>query len=100
MQLLISGIVTSITAILFLNSEDYRWNWMCIISGFSISLYTMIYSLYFYLFQSEFTTLFQSIYYFGYSAIIATIIGTMNASFGYLFTKQYISYLYYHSKND
>jgi transmembrane 9 superfamily member 3 len=75
--LVILVVVTScvgiVIAYLFLNSEDYRWQWMSFLSGASIGMYVLGYSVYFY-FQTSMSGFLQLVMFASYVTLFSVLL--------------------------
>jgi transmembrane 9 superfamily protein 3 len=97
-------IVVSLTTIIvvyfILNSENYHWQWTAFGSGSSISMYMLLYSLYYYCFKTEMTGFFQTIFYFGYMMLISLTIGVMCGTMAHFAASQFVLSIFRNVKLD
>lgn len=92
--------VTIVTTYFLLNAEDYRWQWTSFMTGASIAVYIYMYSFYYYFFKTKMYGLFQTSFYFGYMALLSSIIGIMCGTFGYLGSSYFVKIIYSTVKID
>lgn len=77
-----------------LNLEDWHWWWTSWLSGASISLYILFYSLYYYVSNTVITGSVSTIIYFGYVLLIASFISLIAGSISTLFCMYFLFYIY------
>jgi hypothetical protein len=92
--------VTVVVTYFKLNSEDYRWQWMAFGSGASTSVYVFMYSCYYFFFKTQMSGLFQTVFYIGYSLLLASGIGCLCASLSFTGANLFISRIYKDIKSD
>eukprot|EP01028_Stygiella_incarcerata_P012369 TRINITY_DN755_c0_g1_i1.p1 TRINITY_DN755_c0_g1~~TRINITY_DN755_c0_g1_i1.p1 ORF type:complete len:406 (-),score=60.30 TRINITY_DN755_c0_g1_i1:75-1292(-) len=101
--LVILVVVTSsvgiVIAYLFLNSEDYRWQWMSFWSGASIGIYVLAYSIYFY-FQTMMSGLLQLVMYASYVTLFSVLLSLACGTVGHFSASFLVRKMYGGSKND
>lgn len=102
--LIILCVVTACVAIVgayfLLNSEDHRWHWTCFLAGGSISVYVYLYAIYYYFNRTKMYGLFQTVYYFGYTAIVCSGLMLMCGAVGYVSVNLFIRRIYSTVKID
>ena len=57
--------------------QDHRWHWMSYLCGLAINAYVYLYSIYYFLAKTRMSGLFQTVYYFAYTALFAILIGLL-----------------------
>jgi transmembrane 9 superfamily protein 3 len=92
--------VTIVTTYFLLNAEDYRWQWTSFTTGASIALYIYMYSFYYYFFKTKMYGLFQTSFYFAYTAFISSLLGIMCGTFGYTGANYFVKIIYATVKID
>ena len=92
--------VTVVVTYFKLNSEDYRWHWMSYGSGASTGLYTFLYSCYYFIFKTQMTGMFQTIYFFAYSLLLASGIGCVCAAIAFTGANIFVNRIYKDIKSD
>jgi len=98
-------VVTSMTSIIsvyfLLNSgENYLWHWVSFFSGASTASYVFLYSVYYYYFKTSMYGLLQTSFYFGYTAIIATSLGTLCGTLGHFAAEKFVRKIFQNVKVD
>ncbi|CAL8071366.1 unnamed protein product [Calicophoron daubneyi] len=101
--LLLIAVTSSVTAVgtyFLLNSEDYRWQWTSFLSGASISVYAYQYSLYYFIFKTKMSGLFQTTFFFSYMALFCICLGITCGAIGYLAASRFVRKIYSTVKVD
>ena len=62
---------------LILPLQDYRWHWTSFLAAASTGIYVYLYSTYYFFFKTKMFGLFQTTFYFGYSAMFALVLAIM-----------------------
>jgi transmembrane 9 superfamily protein 3 len=68
--LIVTACVTIVSTYILLNSEDHRWHWMSFLTCGSTAVYVYLYSIYYFINRTKMYGLFQTVFYFGNTAII------------------------------
>jgi transmembrane 9 superfamily protein 3 len=97
-------VVVSLTTIIvvyfILNSENYHWQWTAFSSGGSISLYMLLYSLYYYYFKTQMSGFLQTAFYFGYMFLISLTMGVMCGTMGHSAASRFVYAIFRNVKLD
>lgn len=100
MLMFVTACVVIVCTYFLLNSEDYRWRWSAFLSGASVGYYMYLYSIYYFLFKSKMYGLFQTVFYFGYTAVFSVSLGIMCGTIGYLAANCFVKKIYATIKID
>jgi len=92
--IIVSMCVTIVSTYFLLNAEDYRWQWMSFLSSASTAGYVYVYSIYYFLVKTRMTGLFQTAFYFGYTAIGCVALGILCGTIGYLGASIFVRKIY------
>lgn len=101
--LLLMAVTSSVTAVgtyFLLNSEDYRWQWTSFLSGSSISLYAFLYSLYYFIFKTKMSGMFQTVFFFSYMTLFCISLGILCGAIGFLAANRFVRKIYSTVKVD
>jgi transmembrane 9 superfamily protein 3 len=82
------------------NLQDYRWQWTSFLSGASTAIYVYLYSTYYFFFKTKMFGVFQTTFYFSYSALMALALGMMCGTLGYAGSAQFVHRIYRNVKID
>jgi len=98
-------IVTSMTSVISvyfcLNSgENYLWHWVSFFSGASTALYVFLYGVYYFYFKTSMYGLLQTSFYFGYTTLIATGLGTLCGTLGHFAAERFVRMIFQNVKVD
>lgn len=96
----VTACVTVVCTYFLLNSEDYRWQWTSFMCGASVAYYMYLYSIYYFLFKTKMYGLFQTAFYFGYTAVFSSALGILCGTFGYLAADAFVRKIYSTVKID
>lgn len=92
--------VTIVGTYFLLNAENYHWQWTSFLSAASTSLYVGIYSIHYFFKKTKMTGLFQTSFYFGYTAMFCLGLGIMCGALGYLGSSVFVRRIYRNIKCD
>jgi transmembrane 9 superfamily protein 3 len=92
--IIVSMCVTIVSTYFLLNAEDYRWQWMSFLSSASTAGYVYVYSIYYFLVKTRMTGLFQTAFYFGYTAIGCIALAILCGTIGYLGASIFVRKIY------
>eukprot|EP01135_Chromosphaera_perkinsii_P004915 Nk52_evm20s304 gene=Nk52_evmTU20s304 len=92
--------VTIVCVYFLLNSEDYRWHWVSLLSAASTAVYVYIYSIYFFVFTSKMYGWFQTVFYFSYMGLMCFILGTLCGAVGFFGANLFVRKIYTNVKID
>jgi transmembrane 9 superfamily member 3 len=93
--------MTSIIVVYFcLNAENYLWHWTAFGSGASTAVYVFLYGIYYFLFKTQMHGLLQTVYYFGYMAMIALNLGILCGTIGHGAASRFVRAIFQNVKVD
>jgi transmembrane 9 superfamily member 3 len=93
--------MTSIIVVYFcLNAENYLWQWTAFGSGASTAVYVFLYGIYYFLFKTQMHGLLQTVYYFGYMAMIALNLGILCGTIGHGAASRFVRAIFQNVKVD
>jgi transmembrane 9 superfamily protein 3 len=101
---LILLIVTSCVAIVatyfLLNSENYHWQWTSFNAAASTAIYVFAYSVHYFHTKTHMDGFFQTMFYFGYTAMFCVALGIMCGAVGYTSAAMFVRRIYRNIKCD
>ena len=97
---IVTTCVTIVCTYFLLNAEDYRWQWTSFLSGASTAVYIYLYSTYYFFFKTKMFGVFQTTFYFSYSALMALGLGMMCGTLGYAGSSLFVHRIYRNVKID
>lgn len=100
MLLIVTSCVTIVCVYFLLNAEDYRWHWSAFLCGASVSYYIYLYAIYYFVFKTKMYGLFQTVFYFGYTAVFSSALGLMCGTLGYISAELFVRKIYSTVKID
>ncbi|ORX51331.1 hypothetical protein DM01DRAFT_1324505 [Hesseltinella vesiculosa] len=90
--LVVSACVAIVCTYFLLNAEDHRWHWLSFMSCASTSVYIYVYAAYYYYSKTKMNGVFQTSFYFGYTALsclgMFCLLGFVGHSSGSWFVKK------------
>jgi transmembrane 9 superfamily protein 3 len=92
--------VTIVCTYFLLNAEDYRWQWTSFLAAGSTSIYVYLYSIYYYLFKTKMSGMFQTSFYFSYMALMSLVLGIMCGTLGFAGSNIFVRKIYRNVKID
>ncbi|KAI8059892.1 hypothetical protein BC940DRAFT_247236 [Gongronella butleri] len=98
--LLVCSCIALVITYFLLNSEDHRWHWVSFWTCASTAGYVYVYAIYYYLMKTKMTGLFQTSFYFGYSALMCIGLGLMLGFIGYTSSTLFVRTIYRNVKVD
>lgn len=98
--LIVSACVAIVSTYFLLNSEDHRWHWVSFMTCASTAGYIYLYSLYYFMAKTKMTGLFQTSFYFGYTAILSLGMFCMLGFVGHLAASKFVRKIYQNVKID
>lgn len=100
----ILAVVVSMTTIIVvyfcLNAENYLWQWTALASGGSIAGYVFLYGIYYFIFKTQMTGFLQTMFYFGYMALISLTLGTLSGTIGHFAASKFVRTIFRNVKVD
>ena len=100
----ILAIVVSMTTIIVvyfcLNAENYLWQWTALLSGGSTAAYVFIYGIYYFLAKTAMTGFLQTMFYFGYMALISLTLGTLCGTIAHCAATKFVRTIFQNVKLD
>lgn len=100
MLILVTMLSSVICTYFLVNAEDYRWHWMSFCSGASISLYLYSFALYYFLFKTHMTGMFQTTFYFAYTFVFCALVGLLCGTSAYTGASIFVHRIYGSIKAD
>lgn len=85
---------TVVSTYFLLNAENYKWQWTSFASAASTAFYVYMYAVYFFFFKTRMTGLFQTLFYFGYSAMACLYLAIMCGAVGHLGANAFCKRIY------
>jgi len=82
-----------------LNAEDYRWWWRSFLSGASVSIFYLVFCLYYYM-TASMSGFLQTSFFFLYSALAAYAVFLVMGALGFLAAMKFVFYIYGEIKFD
>ncbi|KAI9310001.1 hypothetical protein BX666DRAFT_1871670 [Dichotomocladium elegans] len=98
--LIVSACVAIVSTYFLLNSEDHRWHWLSFMTCASTSVYVYIYSFYYFFAKTKMTGMFQTSFYFGYTALISLGLFCMLGFVGHSAASLFVRRIYQNVKID
>lgn len=98
--IIVSICVTIVSAYFLLNSEDYRWQWVSLLSSGSTALYVFLYSIYYFFVKTKMHGFFQTSFYFGYTLMFCIGLGILCGALGFIGTSMFVKRIYQNVKID
>jgi transmembrane 9 superfamily protein 3 len=92
--------VSIVMTYFLLNSEDWRWCWLAFLSSGSTGGYVFIYSIYYFVYKTNMSGTLQTLFYFGYMAVIAFCLSLMTGAIGYYGANKFVHRIYRNIKID
>jgi transmembrane 9 superfamily protein 3 len=83
-----------------LNAEDYRWQWQSFICCGATSFYVFMYTIHYFYSSTQMTGFFQTIYYFGTSAIFCIGLGLFCGALGFVGASKFVFLIYANIKAE
>ncbi|KAG2201812.1 hypothetical protein INT47_004369 [Mucor saturninus] len=98
--LIVSACVSIVSTYFLLNSEDHRWHWVSFMTCASAAGYIYLYSIYYFMVKTKMTGMFQTSFYFGYTAILSLGMFCMLGFIGHTAAIQFVRKIYQNVKID
>ncbi|CAO3629278.1 unnamed protein product [Cunninghamella blakesleeana] len=98
--LMVCACVSIVATYFLLNSEDHRWHWVSFMSCASTAGYVYLYSIYYFFTKTKMTGLFQTSFYFGYTALLSLGLLFMLGSVGHFSANLFVRKIYQNVKID
>lgn len=98
--IIVTVCVTIVCTYFLLNAEDYRWQWTSFLAGASTAIYVYLYSIYYYLFKTKMSGMFQTSFYFSYMALMSLVLGIMCGTLGFAGSSLFVRKIYRNVKID
>eukprot|EP00030_Apusomonadida_sp_AF-17_P000399 a174436_467.p1 GENE.a174436_467~~a174436_467.p1 ORF type:complete len:600 (-),score=303.55 a174436_467:25-1665(-) len=75
--------VSTVVTYLTLNAEDFRWQWLSFLASASTGGYVLLYSVYYFVFKTRMTGLFQTSFFFANAALGSLAVAIICGACGY-----------------
>ncbi|KAI8091041.1 uncharacterized protein B0P05DRAFT_485514 [Gilbertella persicaria] len=98
--LIVSACVSIVSTYFLLNSEDHRWHWVSFMTCASTAGYVYLYSIYYFMVKTKMTGMFQTSFYFGYTALLSLGMFCMLGFVGHVAAGQFVRKIYQNVKID
>ncbi|KAH6602747.1 hypothetical protein BASA61_000778 [Batrachochytrium salamandrivorans] len=98
--IIVTGCVSIVSTYVLLNAEDHRWRWTVFLSSGSTSAYIFLYSIYYFLVVTKMYGTFQTVWYFGYTALACFTLFCMLGTVGNLVAERFVRSIYSNVKVD
>lgn len=98
--MMVTACICIVGTYFLLNSENYHWQWTSFNGGFSIAFYIYGYCIYYFNHKTNMMGLFQTCYFFGYSAMLAVGVGLVCGFVGYMASSVFVKRIYRNVKCD
>ncbi|KAF9167311.1 hypothetical protein DFQ26_004952 [Actinomortierella ambigua] len=98
--ILVTACVTVVSTYFVINTEDYRWHWMSLATCGSTAGYVYIYAVYYFMHRTRMSGLFQTMFYFGNTALACMAIFLILGSVGYVAANKFMTTIYRNVKLD
>lgn len=98
--LIVAACVSIVGTYFLLNSENYHWHWTSFNTAASTAIYVFIYSIHYFYTKTKMTGVFQTTFYFGYTAIFCFGLAIMCGASGYLGASTFVRRIYRNIKVD
>ncbi|KAI8086354.1 uncharacterized protein BX664DRAFT_359893 [Halteromyces radiatus] len=98
--LIVCACVSIVSTYFLLNSEDHRWHWVSFWTCASTAGYVYAYSVYYFFYKTKMTGLFQTSFYFGYTALFSLGLFFMLGSVGHFSASLFVRRIYQNVKID
>jgi transmembrane 9 superfamily member 3 len=93
--------MTSVIVVYFcLNAENYHWQWTSFGAGASTAAYVFLYGVYYFLFKTHMHGFLQTMFYFGYMAMISTTLGILCGTLGHGASSRFVRIIFQNLKVD
>jgi len=97
---IVVGMTSIIVVYFLLNAENWQWQWTAFASGASTAGYVFLYGIYYYLFKTQMNGLLQTLFYFGYMALIAVHLGVLCGTLGHVAASKFVRAIFQNVKVD
>ncbi|KAI8328676.1 hypothetical protein BD560DRAFT_451683 [Blakeslea trispora] len=98
--LVVSACVSIVSTYFLLNSEDHRWHWVSFMTCASTAGYVYLYAIYYFMAKTKMTGMFQTSFYFGYSALLSLGMFFMLGFVGHTASSMFVRKIYQNVKID
>jgi len=98
--MIVSICVTIVSTYFLLNSEDYRWQWVSLLSSGSTSFYVFLYGVYYFFVKTKMHGFLQTAFYFGYTFLFCLGLGVLCGALGFIGTSIFVKRIYQNVKID
>lgn len=98
--LLVSALASAVATYFLLNAEDHRWHWTAFGAGASTGLYVFAYAIHYFVAKTKMTGLFQTAFYFGYTAMVCLGLALVCGSAGHAGATAFVHRIYRNVKCD
>ncbi|KAI8333110.1 hypothetical protein BC941DRAFT_435122 [Chlamydoabsidia padenii] len=98
--LIVCACVSIVSTYFLLNSEDHRWHWVSFWTCASTAGYVYLYSIYYFFAKTKMTGMFQTSFYFGYTALLSLGLFFMLGSIGHFSANLFVRRIYQNVKID
>eukprot|EP00158_Paraphelidium_tribonemae_P004793 Partr_v1_DN26971_c0_g1_i4_m7332 putative transmembrane 9 superfamily member len=98
--MIVTACSTIVACYFLLNSEDHRWKWISFMSGGSVAIYVGLYSIHYFFARTKMYGLFQTVFYFGYTAAICFGLMMLCGAVGFFAANRFVRKIYSTVKID
>jgi transmembrane 9 superfamily protein 3 len=98
--IIVTVCVTIVSTYFLLNSEDYRWHWVSLLSSASTAGYVFLYAVYYFFVNTKMSGFFQTVYYFGYMSMFCFGMALLCGAIGFVGTSIFVRKIYQNIKID
>ncbi|CAO3588445.1 unnamed protein product [Absidia cylindrospora] len=98
--LIVCACVAIVSTYFLLNSEDHRWHWVSFWTCASTAGYVYLYSIYYFFTKTKMTGMFQTSFYFGYTALLSLGLFFMLGAIGHFSANLFVKRIYQNVKID
>lgn len=99
-MMIVTCCVTVVGTYFLLNAENYHWQWTSFTMSASTSAYVFLYAIHYYLFKTRMSGLFQTSFYFGYTAMFCFGLALVCGALGYFAAAAFVRTIYRQVKCD
>ena len=100
MLITITSCISLLVTYILLNSEDHRWHWTNYLASASTALYIFGYSIYYFMAKTTMYGVFQTLWFFGYTALGCVGLGLMLGCVGHVSSEWFVRKIYANVKID
>ncbi|KNC51393.1 endomembrane protein emp70 [Thecamonas trahens ATCC 50062] len=97
---IVQGSCAVVVTYLTLASEDWRWQWLSVLSSASTAVYVFLYSVYYFVARTRMEGVLQTSVFFGWSALACFALATMTGTVGFMASRKFVYTIYSSVKVD